>query len=139
MGLDVSHDCWSGAYSAFNRWRNALADAAGIGTKFHDGDTVAMPAIDWEDLDSGKYGDTLMGDWIETPAEPLLILFAHYDTDGLILARDCTPLADRLAEVLPNMPDGDGGGHIGDWQEKTQKFIDGLRLAAERGEDVEFA
>lgn len=139
MGLDVSHDCWTGAYSAFTRWRNALAEAAGIGLKLHPGDPIPMPAIDWEGLDSGRYGDTLIGDWIQTPDEPLLILFAHYDTDGHILARDCTPLADRLAEVLPNMPEGDGGGHIGDWREKTQKFIDGLRLAAERGEDVEFS
>lgn len=28
MGLDTSHDCWRGAYSAFNRWRRALAEAA---------------------------------------------------------------------------------------------------------------
>ena len=27
MGLDVSHGCWRGAYSAFMRWRCHIADA----------------------------------------------------------------------------------------------------------------
>ena len=31
-----------------------------------------------------------------------------------------------------------GGGHIGNWRAKTRAFVDGLRLAASRGEDVEF-
>lgn len=30
MGLDVSHDCWNGAYSAFMRFRSNLAAAIGI-------------------------------------------------------------------------------------------------------------
>lgn len=30
MGLDVSHDCWSGGYGSFNIFREALAKAAGI-------------------------------------------------------------------------------------------------------------
>ena len=29
MGLDTTHDCFHGAYSAFSRWRNAVAEAAG--------------------------------------------------------------------------------------------------------------
>ena len=28
MGLDVSHDCWDGAYSSFNRFREELWDAS---------------------------------------------------------------------------------------------------------------
>lgn len=41
MGLDVSHGCWSGAYSAFMRfitWRRAAAAAAaaaGEAVDFH--------------------------------------------------------------------------------------------------------
>lgn len=30
MGIDTSHDCWHGAYSAFMRWRQEIARAAGI-------------------------------------------------------------------------------------------------------------
>lgn len=44
----------------------------------------------------------------------------------------------RLKELLPLLLEGDGGGHIGDWREKTQTFIDGLMRAHEAGEDVEF-
>jgi hypothetical protein len=29
MGLDTTHDCWHGSYGGFNRWRNAIAAAAG--------------------------------------------------------------------------------------------------------------
>lgn len=37
MGLDTSHDCWHGAYSAFNRWREAVAKAAGIPLQLMEG------------------------------------------------------------------------------------------------------
>ena len=30
MGLDTSHDCWHGPYSAFMRWRTSLAHSMGI-------------------------------------------------------------------------------------------------------------
>ena len=29
MGLDTTHDCWHGAYLAFSRWRDQLAEVAG--------------------------------------------------------------------------------------------------------------
>lgn len=139
MGLDVSHDCWRGAYSAFTRWRNELSTVAGYGVAVPDGGFFELPAIDWEDIQSGRHGDTLNGDWKQTPSDPLLILLAHYDCEGHILARDCAPLADRLAELLPLLPNEEASGHIGHWHTKTQAFIDGLRMAAERGEVVEFA
>jgi hypothetical protein len=41
MGLDTSHDCWHGAYSAFMRWRSELCRAAGQeGRKRHEGKRV---------------------------------------------------------------------------------------------------
>jgi hypothetical protein len=30
MGLDTTHNCWHGAYSAFMRWRQEIAKAAGL-------------------------------------------------------------------------------------------------------------
>ena len=30
MGLDTTHDCWHGAYSAFMRWRQEIARIAGL-------------------------------------------------------------------------------------------------------------
>jgi hypothetical protein len=36
------------------------------------------------------------------------------------------------------MPRGDSGGHIGDYRDKTQQFIDGLRRAAAANEPLGF-
>lgn len=30
MGLDTTHDCWHGAYSAFHRFRHGIARAIGL-------------------------------------------------------------------------------------------------------------
>ena len=70
--------------------------------------------------------------------DPLITLLNHSDCDGEIAASDCGPLADRLAELLPQLPDGKDWGHIGDWRVKTQTFIEGLRAAAAAGEAVRF-
>jgi hypothetical protein len=142
MGLWVSHECWTGAYSAFSRWREQLARTAGY--------TVAK--VTWEDRDTFLNGSdcvlidwghitmaNVMGDWDETPVDPLLVLIAHSDCEGVIHPAQAGPLADRLTELLPLLPDEADLGHIGDWRTKTQAFIDGLRAAVEAGEDVEFS
>ncbi len=119
MGLDISHDCWHGAYSAFMRWRAKLAEVSG-------------------------YGDILkrvgFGGNIEWPKnDPLVILLHHSDYDGEIKLEDCLPLAERLEELLPALKiAGDGNFHIGSYFDKTQIFIDGLRKAAKLKEDVKF-
>lgn len=139
MGLDTSHGCWHGAYSAFARWRNKLAEVAGYEiaeVKFRDSMfTHECALVDYGHISS----DETMGDWAQTPADPLLVLIAHSDCDGWIRARDAGPLADRIAELLPLLPDEAGVGHIRHWRDTTQRFIDGLRAAAEAGEDVVFS
>ena len=136
MGLDTTHDCWHGAYSAFNRWRNKLAEVAGYSiakVKDEYGITWDEIQVDW-----GHLQDRLYGDWDETPKDPLLVLIAHSDCEGKIKPKQAKALATRLRELLPLLPDGDGGGHIGDWKEKTQKFIDGLELATKNRQIVRF-
>lgn len=120
MGLDTTHDCWHGAYSAFMRWRMKLAEVAGYGDlKRYEGFDGSQP---WP-----KNGDALQ------------ILLNHSDCDGIIKAKDCGRIADRLEELMPALAvAGEGGGHVGDYAGKTRLFIDGLREAAARGEDVEF-
>jgi hypothetical protein len=78
--------------------------------------------------------------WDYYKNDPLTILLNHSDCEGDIKCKDCEPLADRLQRLIDDgsIPDGSGGGHIGKWREKTQQFIDGLRLAAKQGENVEF-
>jgi hypothetical protein len=137
MGLDVSHDAWHGAYSAFSRWRNAVAEAAGYSLETSDG--LTYPRLDWDSLPDA----TLEGIWEEEPEDPLLVLLAHSDCDGDIFPAQAGPLADRLEELLPEIAkqhDADWG-HItrdGGMVAVTQRFIDGLRLAQLVGEPLRF-
>ena len=120
MGLDTSHGCWHGAYSEFHRWRKQLASQIGINLDDMQGFGG-----------SGK-------PWPSADQEPLVHLLNHSDCDGVIAHEHCLAIADRLTALLPGLPPGDGGGHIGGWRATTQAFIDGLRLAAESGENVQF-
>lgn len=133
MGLDTTHDCWHGAYSAFNRWRNELGRVAGYYLAKQGDLGIETVCLNWSTLPPGA----TEGDWPDTPHDPLLVILAHSDCDGQINARDCAPLADRLEALLPQLA-GDGGGHVGLYRDKTAAFIAGLRTAAAAGEDVEF-
>lgn len=141
MGLDTSHDCWHGAYSAFSRWRQEVAKAAGYMTarvQWHDMDyPTESILIDWGHIEEKNFS----GEWDEIPHDPLIILIAHSDCDGEIKPEHAMPLADRLEELLPLLPEGEGTGHIaarGGFRSATEKFIAGLRAAAAAGESVEF-
>ena len=133
MGLDTTHDAWSGAYSAFSRWRNMLAEGAGYSVAKIEGEALPLVLIDWGHVTT----ENIQGDWAETPADPLLVLIAHSDCDGHIVPRDAVPLADRLDELAPLLP-SEGAGHLRDPREQTRRFARGLRAAAEAGERVEF-
>ncbi len=136
MGLDTTHDCWHGGYISFTNWRNKIGEAAGyeIGVGPNGIPGVLMPEGWWEALNEDNY----LGQWDKQPDDVLLILIAHSDCDGVIVHRDTKPLMDRLTELLPKIPDETAGGHIGNWREKTQTFIDGLLRAHVAGEGVRF-
>jgi hypothetical protein len=130
MGLDTSHNCWHGSYSAFSRWRDKLAEAAGYAFTVEGRDTIML---DWGHIEEKNY----FGEWDKDPSDPLILLIAHSDCEGVIKAKHTAILADRLAELLPLL-EGDGGGHIGLYRDKTKQFIDGLRAAHAANEDVDF-
>lgn len=139
MGLDTSHDCWHGAYSAFTVWRNAVAEAAGYAVwpvQWHD--KVCRPTImiDWGHIASENPGH-LLGEWNTSPADPLFVLFAHQDCEGVIHPQHAGPLADRLEEVYPHL-EAVEGWQLEHLQNRTRKFIDGLRRAVAANEDVDF-
>ena len=137
MGLDVSHDCWSGAYSAFNRWRTELARVAGyaIIREMGAGD---QPDLEWDRFALANY----QGEWAdapELPSDALVYLLAHSDCDGVIHPPQATALAGRLRELLSLLDASQGSGHIRPHvRGVTERFIAGLEAAAARGEDVEF-
>lgn len=135
MGLDVDYDCWNGPYSAFRRFRNDLARAAGHEINADDKDYWKP---EWDALPNVM--DKIMGEWDEPPDDPLLVLLIHSDCDGVIKAEHVAPLRARLEELIPILEAGDdpdtvrGLGLVA----TTQRFIDGLKQAEEEGEDVEF-
>ena len=144
MGLDVSHDCWNGAYSAFMRFRSNLAAAIGI-------DIMNMENFGGKQIP-----------WPSKTDEPLVILLNHSDCDGTIAVEDLIPLADRLDQVAKLIEAGpppddmtgmsmemkDGalsvqrhGGHLtrnGGTVGAARTFAKGCRLAASRNEIVDF-
>src|SRR5699024_4550241 len=127
MGLhayteETRTEAWYGAYSAFGRWQDTLAAAAEV-------------QIDWGHITN----DNLVGKWEATPSDPLVVLIAHSDCDGEIHPDQAGPLADRLEDLLPQLPSRPDSGHIGDWAATTQKFIAALRESAESGQKVMFA
>lgn len=144
MGLDTTHDAWHGSYNAFSRWRDGLARAAGYWVldvveerQFAGARASARPMIilDWGHLDTD---DQLQGTWGTEPDDALVYLIAHSDCDGALSPERCARLADRLEELLPLLPTEPDSGHIGDWGQKTQMFIDGARRAAAANEHLEF-
>lgn len=131
MGLDTSHDCWHGPYSAFFRWRTAVANAGGYPTT-NGGRTYAN--IDFDKFEPKN----LYGEWDSLPDDPLLILLVHSDCDGEIPSEYCAHIATRLEQILPALPEEGSGALAHGYQWATQRFINGLRDAAEAGEAVEF-
>jgi hypothetical protein len=142
MGLWVSHDCWIGAYSAFTRWRNELARAAGYEIRDPTDEEKAegfySPSVDlhWEAFKPENY----QGEWDTVPGDdPLLYLIVHSDCDGVIHPEQAVHIARRLESLLPLLDDKEAIGHIRpSMRVKTQAFIDGLKAAVKAGEDVEF-
>lgn len=149
MGLDVSHNAWSGAYGAFSRWRDALAEAAGYevayiatGELFEDGRpplgrwVPARPCvlIDWGHIEPKNF----YGDWDTAPTDPLILLIAHSDCEGQIKVEHLSALADRLDELAPLVEGQDGGGHLGNTAAATRRFADACRAALAANEPLEF-
>jgi len=135
MGLDTSHGCWSGPYSAFHRWRRRIAEVAGLGDLDH-----------YEGF-QGTLGERALNTETKRFEEshPLTPLLSHSDCDGKIDSKDCTGIADALEALLPVLEgfakhEQDARVRIAnEWYvSKTKEFAEGLREAATAGEDVEF-
>jgi len=143
MGLDTSHNCWHGAYSAFARFRQAIAKAVGIPLSLMEG-FYRPPEWAFEQLTPGakfeidKMLQSLPLSWDLFKGDPILALLNHSDCQGDIPAEQCAPLAKRLREIAPLLKGQDGGGHLGDIEAKAIQFAEGCELAASRGENVEF-
>jgi len=141
MGLDTTHGCWNGGYGSFHTWREKIAELVEIPLGLMDG-YYEVPY--WKDVRGVKLGwdvnfeNWLPVKWSSLKPDMLHYLLNHSDCDGELEWDVCDGIADRLEAILSDFPDEYVGGHIGNWKEKTLKFIDGLRLAAKKHENVEF-
>lgn len=146
MGLDTSHGAWHGAYSAFMRWRQEVARVAGIPLElmeaFYSDDMNQIKLAEYAGPNAAALIEVLKRNcpikWSSLKSDPLHALLHHSDCDGDISPEDCAKIADRLEELLPQFPSGDGGGHIGNWRDKTKTFIEGCRAAAAANEPLDF-
>lgn len=161
MGLDTTHGAWHGAYSAFMRWRINVAKFAGMPPlEFMEGFFENSENVMFNPLYSAFIGVHYSLDanaekklkdelhqigtgfpikWDALKPSPLHELLYHSDCEGDIPWENCKGIADALTEVLANVPtDLDLGGHIGNFREKTQTFIDGLMKAYNAKENLEF-
>lgn len=120
MGLDTTHSCWHGAYSAYFRWRYNLLEQTGKFALTRERFDYTGPKEEWS-----LYA-------------PLAYLMQHSDCDGIIPLEAQIPLAECLERQIAAYPDANWDGHIGGWHAKTKQFADGLRLAHSLGEEVEY-
>lgn len=153
MGLETTHDCWRGSATNFGWWRLHVARAAGYAIKEHS--TVPFFTVDLpRDLHTEE---TSMGDWSKGPPveDPLIYLLVHSDCEGVIHAEEGRHLAARMEQLVPALtvegapdfaarmeqaiPNLTVERMTDEWLRwATNRFIKGLRVAAEASEDVEF-
>lgn len=136
MGLDVSHDCFSGAYSAFNRFRQSVAKACGGSFPPHEPGQVD---------DNGKPFDH--SQWYfeaaDVPADHhdgMRLFLGHSDCDGTLDPAEALAVAAFLEWAAPRM-EGAATGHLernGSLTGTALRFARGCRDAAQMGETVEF-
>lgn len=135
MGLSTTHGCWDGPYSAFMRWRKALAQAAGLPPlELMDGFCREAPFTKWYPNFLGNpladIETRLPIKWECLKPDPLIELLDHSDCDGSLPWRSCKAIADRLDALIPSLSDYDAS--------LAERFSNGLREAFEAKEDVEF-
>ena len=127
MGLNCSHNCFDGAYSAFHRLRLEVLK-------------YAVAPKDPLSRETGFYN---------VPADlplPLQDFLLHSDCDGTIEVKDQIAMAECLEVIADKMeaaadPNDIGWGHIkahGGFIAGARKFAAGLRRANELGEPVGF-
>lgn len=151
MGLACSHDAFRGAYSAFNRLRQAICAATGPDGSYpphwqytSDGNiaqdserrTLYKPGLS----DSMFY---VADDYDRTTHPGLWEFLTHSDCDGEISPEMCVKVADDLEALLPKIEALGWGaaGHIafyGGFVAVTRRFIDGCRRAAAANEPLDF-
>lgn len=133
MGLDVSHNAFSGAYSSFNRFRKFVLKSIGGSWSPHEDKSLDDDRWYWDDNFDMRSN------------EGLYEFFTHSDCEGTIDPVMCKKVADALEAILPKIEElaqkEESYGHIardGGYVEVTKRFIAGCRLAHKRRQKLKF-
>ena len=132
----------------FNVWRGEIAKAAGIPLFLMDGFVseddnpfkVLLLGVpdDFQSRFKREVWEYLPISWDILKPDPLHILLHHSDCDGIIEAKDCLPIAERLEQLIPLLPDENSHFRT-DMRAIAKQFATGLRLAASLNEEVTFS
>ena len=122
MGLDTSHDCWHGPYSAFRRFREKIAEVAwGVTDCYSDDERF----------------DKMVSD---NASDGLLAIVDHSDCDGEIEPARQLALAERLEQIADRLDTGANSQVRGEgFSVAARRFAAGLRAANAAGEAVVFS
>lgn len=118
MGLNTTHGCWDGPYSAFHTFRKELGNQVGI-----DIEKYAQYNDD-SDLDIRDIKHNL------TP------LFNHSDCDGELTVDESIRIVDGLNAVIANPKESPGADTL--FWERVVEFRDGCLCAISKNEVIEF-
>lgn len=133
MGLNISHDAFSGAYSSFNRFRWFVMKSIGGSWPPHEDESLDRNMFYWPE------------GFVEEDHPGLCEFFRHSDCDGDIGVKMCRLVANELEAILPQIEkleqSHEAFGHIardGGYAAVTRKFIDGCRLANKKRQKLRF-
>ncbi len=133
MGLDICifaseeddfswTEVWHGAYSAFHQYREEIKKILNRPGELEE--FVRLWLKENSNVDPGIVLDTF---------------FAHSDYDGEWDVEECKQVLFILQFVFEKLPKWKQNGHIGIWKDKTQVFIDGLKVAIKEEKKATFA
>jgi hypothetical protein len=149
MGLNCSHNAFSGSYTSFNKLRQKVCRAMNGSypphyTYFNDGslakDSHGYLVID-QSMDENLW---YWGDGYDESTHPGLKEFlSHSDCDGEISPEMCINVANELEALIPKLKQLEGFSEdhvVMPWQTigVLQRFIDGCRAAAVANEQLIF-
>lgn len=135
--MKISHDAYEGSFADFVKFRKVLALVSEIGLKPAPDDIKEfeeyIPNIDFEEYDE----ENSLGEWPEMPGDPLIIVFTHLDSGGVIHPQHLEPLIVRFDEIIADVDDNPFFEEK-DWVEQAKRFRAGMSKAKENGEDLVF-
>lgn len=135
MGLDTTHDAFSGGYGTFNKFRSIIAKAAGVSYPPHerplvcsDGDVIIDPS------DNLIYVPGTKEDFRNRNPGMAAFLFSN-DCEGEFSPKICKQMADEIEAVLPKIT-FDDREHT--YIEIAKRYISGCRLAYSKRQKLRY-